>query len=169
MEPRNPSDTRKAVLSLQYLSCQAQERYWAQRSVRTLLGRKENQRKGHVFSFSHSFFFLQKKEWEKKEKRHPRSLRSVSLRRLRRNLRRLASQRRLPGRGPVDGRFVNRPYGHIYARRRFDSGPSGRRPLQEELASLNCHFEPVLKLVRNLFPEDKIPHRCAHRFGMTRK
>ena len=39
------------------------------------LGKKEIQRTGYVFSFSHSFFFLQKKEWEKKEKRHPRSLR----------------------------------------------------------------------------------------------
>ena len=64
---------------------------------------KKIQRKGHVFSFSHSFFFLQKKEWEKKEKRHPRSLRSVSQRRLRRNLRRLASQRRLPVGDPTAG------------------------------------------------------------------
>ena len=32
------------------------------------LGQKEIHCKGHVFSFSHSFFFLQKKEWEKKEK-----------------------------------------------------------------------------------------------------
>ena len=64
------------------------------------LGWKEIQRKRNAFSFSHSFFFLQKKEWEKKEKRHPRSLRFVSQRRLRRNLRRLAPQRRLPGRDP---------------------------------------------------------------------
>ena len=67
------------------------------------LGWKEIQRKRNVFSFSHSFFFLQKKEWEKKEKRHPRSLRFVSQRRLRRNLRRLASQRRLPGGDPAAG------------------------------------------------------------------
>ena len=67
------------------------------------LGKKEIQRKGHVFSFSHSFFFLQKKEWEKKEKRHPRPLRFVSQRRLRRNPRRLASQRRLPSRDPAAG------------------------------------------------------------------
>ena len=66
-------------------------------------GKKEIQRREHAFSFSHSFFFLQKKEWEKKEKRHPRSLRFISQRRLRRNLRRLALQRRLPGRCPAAG------------------------------------------------------------------
>ena len=48
----------------------------------------------------------------KKEKRHPRSLRFVSQRRLRRNLRRLASQRRLPGGFPADGRRIVRPYEH---------------------------------------------------------
>ena len=73
----------------------------AQRSH--LLRKREIQRKKHVFSFSHSFFFLQKKEWEKKEKRLPRSLRFVSQRRLRRNQRRLASQRRLLGRNPAAG------------------------------------------------------------------
>ena len=45
-------------------------------------------------------------------------------------------------------------------------GPSGRRPLQGE-SPPRCHFEPVLKLVRNLITKEKIPHRCAHRFGMT--
>ena len=35
-------------------------------------------------------------------------------------------------------------------------------PLQGKM-SVPCHFEPVLKLVRNLFRVDKIPHRCAHR------
>ena len=73
-------------------------------------GKKEIQRREHAFSFSHSFFFLQKKEWEKKEKRHPRSLRFVSLRRLRRNLRRLAPQRRLPGGDPAAGRRDAGPY-----------------------------------------------------------
>ena len=93
-------------------------------------GWRETQHKGHVFSFSHSFFFLQKKEWEKKEKRHPRSLRFVSQRRLRRNPRRLASQRRLPGGDPTAG---------------------GCYPPLREKPAVSCHFSPVLKLVRNLF------------------
>ena len=64
------------------------------------LGWIENQRKGYVFSFSHSFFFLQKKKWEKKEKRHPGSLRFVS-------------QRRLPGGDPATGGASPAPTGRI--------------------------------------------------------
>ena len=38
------------------------------------------------------------------------------------------------------------------------TGRRGRQPLQGELAE-SCHFEPVNKLVRNLFLNKQIPHR----------
>ena len=65
--PKNPSDTRKAVLSIQYLSCQAQERYWAQRSVRVPLGRKKSNGKNTFFLFPILSFSCKRKNGRRKK------------------------------------------------------------------------------------------------------
>ena len=57
----------KAVLSIQYLSCQAQERYWAQRSVRILLGRKKSNGKDTFFLFPILSFSCKRKNGRRKK------------------------------------------------------------------------------------------------------
>ena len=59
--------TGKAVLSLQYLSCQAQERYWAQRSARVPLGEKKSNVKDTVFLFPILSFSCKRKNGRRKK------------------------------------------------------------------------------------------------------
>ena len=59
----------------QYLSCQAQERYWAQRSVRILLGRKNPTERTRFFFFP--FFLFLAKERMGEERKTPSKIASL--------------------------------------------------------------------------------------------
>ena len=64
---KEPFRHAKAVLSIQYLSCQAQERYWAQRSVRVLLGRKKSNVRDTFFLFPILSFSCKRKNGRRKK------------------------------------------------------------------------------------------------------
>ena len=64
---KEPFRHAKAVLSIQYLSCQAQERYWAQRSVRVPLGEKKSNVKDTFFLFPILSFSCKRKNGRRKK------------------------------------------------------------------------------------------------------
>ena len=150
---------------------------------------------GWRFSFfSHSFFCKKKKEWEK-EKTY--SLRWISIFPIGRGRCAGPSIFLVLGKkdtgekeplmksegflGSVSAHYRSRPLALALRGLSSDTLDEAKR-LTEAACSFYCHSSPVHTPVRNLvfrgkiphqsadwIRDDRIPHRCAHRFGMTEK